>query len=197
MKMSVYVPDELWEEVQAQDKDLRISQFLQQTLRDRYGARSKRPYATLGEFESRNADVARKAILKQLTEAYRVGYQLGIDFATELPWQAFRDFFDLDWDAAAWRKDFDEREYELTQQENADGTPFVADWDISMDFLFMDHESVPVSADGVPKGIWGEGFVDAIRDVWEGRSVEARLEQAPGKGSDENSGGEEDSDGDS
>lgn len=169
MKVSVYIPDDLWQQVQQQDADFKLSPFVQQGLRDRFGARSERPYAKLGDIQQRNVAAARTRILDQMTGAYQAGYNIGLDFAQQLPWRAFVDFESAGWDLETWRRDFDDVEYEIV---NRDRSSWAADaayiaWDDVMAIVTEMEESIPLGPDGLPTGLPREGFVDAIRAVWD------------------------------
>lgn len=169
MKMSVYIPDDLWAQTE-QDKDFRISPFVQQALRERFPDRDGRPYATLGDEQQRAAGAARERVVEQLTVAYRNGYDVGLGFAQQLPWRAFLDLAATGWNTAAWRASFDDEEYEIVNRS--------PDWAEDADYLSFDdvmsiiqdqNASSYVPEDRLLSGVLGEGFVDAIRDLWEGR----------------------------
>jgi hypothetical protein len=175
VKASVYVPDELWEQVQKSDSDLRLSTFLQEALRERFAPRADRPYAELGEAQRRNATSTRRVVLGQMRKAYQAGYDVGLEFAKQLPWRAIADLEVAGWDIRGWRKNFDEEEYEIVNRGtgNWDPTAEAMGWDDVIAIATEHGAPFPTTDDGVPLGIPGEGFADALRDVWRGTTADA------------------------
>jgi len=169
-KFSVYVPDDLLEEARRADPSLKPSAVLQDALRSHLTDRQSRPYVQLtDELEQERAE-AQRLVLGRVSEAYRVGYEVGLDFSRYLPWEAFENFGRLGWDLHAFRQSFDDEEYphlQATEAEAAAGN-VVLDWKGTLENSRMQVGFFLVDDDEVPVGIVGEGFVDAIRDVWLG-----------------------------
>ena len=170
-KMSVYVPDDLLAETKRTDPEIRLSGVLQDALRSRLLDRSARPYAALSDALLAEREEAQRLVIDRVAEAWRAGYAVGLVFAKRLPWEAFENFDALYWNLPAWRRTFDEEAYENvspTEEESEVGymeLEFEAVWEEAADDrrrLILDEDT------GAPVGVAGEGFTDAIRDVWEG-----------------------------
>lgn len=165
-KLSVYVPDELLAEARRADPEVRPSAILQDALRSRLVDRNSRPYAQLDDQLTREREEARRLVIDRVADAWRSGYAAGLEFAQHLPWEAFEDLAALHWNLSAWRESFDDSDYRII-----DPTPDEADHVLDFRLLLQSGEmtmSIPTDDDGTPVGVIGEGFTDAIREVWEG-----------------------------
>jgi hypothetical protein len=169
-KLSVYVPDDLLEQVKAIDPSMRPSAILQDALRATVDNRRSRPYARLSPELERDREAAQRIVLERVAEAYDVGYRAGLAFAQFLPWNAFEDFAASGWNLRNWSSDFDDSEYDnvmATDAERAAG-------DVVLDFAGLLREATSTGSwaaigdRGMPSGVTGEAFVDAIRDLWTG-----------------------------
>ena len=177
MKLSVYIPDDLYEEAKKVDPDLKPSAIIQDVLRSRVGERRFRPYRQLTPELESELESTRARVLDRVAEAYRVGYEVGLAFAPNLPWRAFENFAATNWDVRGWREAFDVEEYDYldaSDEEKAHGL-VVLDYEASLGAAIEEAGGYfPVDDRMVPVGIASEGFVDAIRDVWTGASGRAK-----------------------
>jgi hypothetical protein len=168
-KLSVYVPDELLERAKHADPAMRPSQVLQGALEQRL-PRAERPYAVISDALREQRLAAQEIVNRRATEAYQEGYEVGLSFATALPWRAFENFAQLDWNLNSWVYAFDKDDYEhvtATPEELAAGEEVLDFWG-ALDAA-MTTARIPVrEEDHCPVGLSAEGFVDAIRDVWLG-----------------------------
>lgn len=173
-KLSVYVPDELLAEAKQADPEVRLSALLQDALRSRLVDRGSRPYAQLDDRLTREREAAQRLITDRVADAWRAGYATGLEFAKSLPWEAFEAFAARRWDVKAWRLTFDETEYRIADPSSAAEAESVLDFGSLMDWVEERLPAIPTDAHDTPIGVSGEGFTDAIRDVWEGaRSIRA------------------------
>ncbi len=166
MKQSVYIPDDLWERVQRQP-DFKLSQFVQQALRERFVGRS-RPYAMPDPSMARSTEVVRQHAMGQMKAAYQFGYEMGLDAAAQLSWRAFMDLAETGWDLREWQVDFDDREYEIVDRSLWGKDDAYVDWEGLMEIATDTREDFPRDEHDLPTGLIREGFVDAIRAVWVG-----------------------------
>lgn len=167
-KLSVYVPDELLAEAKQADPEVRPSSILQDALRSRLVDRNSRPYAQLDGQLRREREEAQRVVIDRMADAWRTGYSAGLEFAKHLPWEAFEDFATLRWDLPLWRESFDEHEYRLIDPAPDEEGLVLSYFGPLLVHLQAWGPSFPTADDGTPIGVIGEGFADAIRDVWEG-----------------------------
>lgn len=167
-KLSVYVPDDLLEQVRRSDPALRPSQVLQEALQARLPGAGDRPYSTLNEALVAERDAARRIVQARAAEAYSTGYRVGLKVAVALPWRAFEDLVGLNWDLSEWVENFDSERYDIatpTDDEQASGVTEL-DWEMVLDSS-MGGDFIPTSlGERAPIGISGEGFRDALRGLW-------------------------------
>lgn len=187
MKASIYIPEDLWRKAQATE-GFKLSAFVQEAMRERFDR--QRPYRTLDDELVEQKREAAEALLGEMTQAYRAGYQLGLAIAPQLPWEAFVDLEGKGWDVTAWRTEFDESMYRIVDSSSwdigeEDGEVRYLDFDelmeLGRDELGGQPLDIPAYAlddRNVPTGIVGEGFVEALRDVW-------RAPMAPASHSDD------------
>lgn len=167
MKMSVYVPDDLWEIVQQAEPDLKLSAFVQQSLRERMARRTYRPYARLEADVGAMRAAAREAIASRQRDAYGAGYRIGLLAAEQLPWQAHHVFEEHGYDLDALARHLETEDYEPVTHRD--------EWGGYIDLkgivgIALDEVGPVPLTDGLPVGLVREGFIDGIRDVWEGTS---------------------------
>jgi len=175
MKMSVYIPDELWATVQAAEPEFKLSSFVQQALSDRFQPAAVRPYAVLSDMQRRNVGRARRQVLAQQTMAYQSGYDVGVMFAEQLPWRAFTDLVASGWDVQDWRDGFDDAAYEIVDRGGglwSDDADHIT-WNDVMSIATEDFWEVSKDDREILTGVPAEGFWDAIRDLWENRALPA------------------------
>jgi hypothetical protein len=168
-KLSVYVPDDLLSQARAADPELNPSKALQDALRARLVDRRARPYAHLSDDLERQREAAERLVLDRVTEAYGHGYAIGLFAAQSLPWDAFEDFRSVGWDVRTWAQDFDDHEYAIANPtEEERDQALVLGWRGLLEAAWDQLTIIPTDTDAIPVGVPAEGFVDAVRDVWEG-----------------------------
>ena len=59
--------------------------------------RTQRPYAIVNDYLLAQRAAAQEIVNRRVTEAYQEGYEVGLEFATALPWQAFENFAQSGW----------------------------------------------------------------------------------------------------
>ena len=170
-KVSVYVPDELWDKVKTLAPETGGSQLIQETIREYVDRRERKPYAILSDGLLAQKRAAEKKALDKLAEAYRAGYGFGLRIADDLTWEMFYAFARVDWD-------FDEFDDETVNGDYR-GYQFNNAWTT----IARDNR---LSEDDWPQGPVREGIVDALKDLWDGLSstqapeLPAPLVPAPG-----------------
>jgi hypothetical protein len=169
-KLSVYIPDDLWDEARKIDEDVKPSALLQDLLRERVREHRSRPYRRLTPDLEAALARARGLVVDRVAEAYQAGYAVALEFAENLPWVAFERLVEFDWDLRAWRESFEATDYEWMRASDEDKANGLAvDWEPCLrDAIEVRAEYLPVDAESVPIGVGAEGFVDAIRDLWLG-----------------------------
>jgi hypothetical protein len=180
-KMSVYVTDELWNRVKAANPESGASEAVQEALQEHLERLTARPaYAQLDEKLKGELALTQTYVARRVTEVYRLGYALGLDLCDEIPGPAFAALEALNWDIEAWNTASQEEDWELEEP----GRYFSVKE--ALERLAADHNlpALPTS----PSGVVGEGFRDALRDVWEGAlraGPTPRGPAAPTAGADE------------
>jgi hypothetical protein len=170
-KVSVYVPDELWDKVKALAPESGGSQLIQETIREYVDRRERKPYAVLNDDLVAMRNATQERAQAKVGETYREGYEIGLELADELPWELLCQFARLDWDFQA----FDD----LTVERNTQETNALA---ANSDTLYEIWANIEVRHDligvGWPIGPHYEGVVDALKDIWEPMS-NAQAPQRP------------------
>jgi len=157
-KLRIYVRDDLWERAQELAPGEGPSQLLQAALEDRVHRATSRPYAVVGDRLRKREEASAVAVSRQLETAYEIGYDTGLSFLEDLPWDALVAFAAMDFDLARMRERMAESEFIV---QPPDGKEYVLDWD-----AFWAQEG-PADLGDAPEGVVLEGFVDACRSVWE------------------------------
>ena len=162
-RVTVYTPEDLWADAKKEAPDLSPSQLFQSALRDLVEAHRARPeYAQLSDDLAAARDETRSVVREQATEAYRVGYRLGLALAEELHWEAFSIFAEGGWNFDEWKKDVEDVDHLFHDPE----WDKVTDLELALDELVAGRD-LPQAA-LPPVGYIKDGLEDAARDVWEG-----------------------------
>jgi post-segregation antitoxin (ccd killing protein) len=160
-KLSISVPDQLWERARAVDADKNPSQLVQDALA-RFVADRQTDFAAAPAAESEGIAAIAQQKRAEAEELYLVGYRAGADLAKKWPWEV------LDW---ASQLDFD---LGRLQAEDED----------SGDLVYPDGrvEDDILDADGWRRGrLFELGRQHALRDVWKAvteRSPEPRSDRS-------------------
>lgn len=159
-KISVYIPEDLWERVKGVDPGAGGSQFIQETIREYVDRRQQKPYAVLDADLEAKRDAAAAKAQEKLGKEYRVGYEMGLELTDHLSWDLFATFAGLKWD-------FD-RFYEAVLEapdEHFSTSHGQFDLDLLWEELARRHGVDRTYPDPGPRL---EGAVDALKDIWEG-----------------------------
>jgi hypothetical protein len=146
MKLSIYVPDELWQRAR-QASDENPSSLVQTALERWLGNELKRP----PYYESPPPDALRIKQLRDRLERearalYREGYEEGLRLAEELNWSQLDRLAAVHWDIARWVRTGDDVSELLLARED-------------MNMLAEGYDPTPPTA-------WSDGRLDALKDVW-------------------------------
>jgi hypothetical protein len=175
MKMSVYIPDELWAKVKAIDPETGVSQVVQGALREKVAqVEGRATYKELDETLQSSLEEAAAKATARVADTYRMGYRVGLHMSAELSAEGFADFEATGWDLEEFKEDAEEREWPLLP-EGAPG--YVYSVEESWHRLASDHTDL-ARLPNLPTGVMREGVVDAIRDVWE-RAAHGRVLDEP------------------
>ena len=167
-KISVYVPDDLWEQAAATQPGAGASQVVQAALRERVARIHARPaYAELPDEVKRERDRVREVLASRKAEVYQDGYRLGLALSLELPGAAFSVLESFGWDLERFAEVEAGYEWPLVEG-SADDTGQVFSFREALDRLVGD-QGLDVTGEGwLPEGRLREGLVDALRDTWVG-----------------------------
>lgn len=157
-KVSVYIPDELWDRVRSVEPEAAGSQFIQETIREYVERRERKPYAELSDTLLAERERTKEKVRSGLASRYRQGYNAGLVLAEQLSWEAFQAFADLNWDFLAFDAYVNEGVVFDLDGEELDRFSDV--WDDALD-------QVGEPMRGWPAGPFGGGVVDALDHVWE------------------------------
>lgn len=154
-KLSVYVPDNLWDQARGAAQGRNVSQLIQDGLRAFLAASGTTVMSTPPIEEARLAQVAAKKAA-QARKGFEAGYGEGLDLAEEWPWEA------LDWLA---RVDFD-----AENLEDDDFPEFYTEDSTADKPLVVNPSLIKERYDEVVLGegrLFRLGVKQALRDVWE------------------------------
>jgi hypothetical protein len=169
-KLSVYIPDELWDSVKKYaPPDTGGSQLVQDTLREFVDRRERRPYAVLSPelIAYREAALARS--ISKRTEAYQAGYAVGLSFAEYLTWELFTLLERVQWRLSAFAEETSEAEY-VRANAGPDDEDQVFDFELAWRDAVESGASDSYVFGDAPDGIVREGFVQALKDLWAAES---------------------------
>ena len=185
MKLSVSVPDQLWERAKARRPDLSASHVVQQALEQWASPKGSAGYSlNPPDAAAPLLALATARLSDEAREHFERGYLAGAEAGTELGWWSIQSLHDGHYDVMAWidpiitsQLDFD------THRLGPGAEPSSA-------------VGVLVKALGALMSPWGDdtfipsapylrGFAQAMRDLWQrvnfGDLVEAYEEVAPGQ----------------
>jgi hypothetical protein len=187
-KLSVYVPDDLWERARAV-RPANTSLIVQEALSLLVRTKSTEPAysgeAPVGTELTR--DFLKSQFSQQARWRFEEGYRSGLDYlqASQIPWKAFESFAEAGFDLRRWIASWFDEEVEEVDDLEPDGP----DWLVRLG----EHKYLGELAKRYgyhrphPDRTYLLGFSRALRDVW--RSVEYGSEpeavhnqpQPPGK----------------
>lgn len=162
-KLSVSVPDELWERAQVAEPQLGPSQLVQTALQRLVARADHRPSFARSRPADSNDLVqrAKQRLAHTARERYEHGYRTGAEFAGSLPWPFFERLNSYSWEVDRWVDNW---------HENADSTPEEYAW------YELVKDTVP--EDYRRESLFHRGFVDALDDVWAAVTSDGELELA-------------------
>jgi hypothetical protein len=106
-KFSVYVPDDLWTEVQESYPGEKVSEVMQRGLRNLVSSAAATPRVSKFPSDVRERIEAIKARLTDDARAdYKLGYEGGLDVADELKLHHFMSLIEENFDVARWLKPY-------------------------------------------------------------------------------------------
>lgn len=152
MRSTVYVPDELWEQVKEAHPTQGASELVQHALREFIQSREatpewaqERPVVDVERMER-----IRHHLLDGARQSYKSGYGHGLRVGEVVPWWALDRLARLGWDVARWKRST------VLGHTQMDGKTYEVPLEVSlgMEELGLDETSV------------GLGFVHALRDLW-------------------------------
>lgn len=162
-KFSVYVPDELWNEVREAFPGEKVSEMMQRALRGLVNSTAASPALTRFPNDVRERIETIKSRLEEDARAeYTAGYAGGLDVADELKLRHFTSLIEANFDVERWLKPYVEgAKYELRQGIQP------AHW-LNTAAGTLGYLAAPVDYDGYnfsPTTARLRGFRDALRDV--------------------------------
>ena len=169
-KLSVYVPDELWEQVRESAPDGNASQLVQRALKALVDREPRTAYSQEPPSPAaKTASAIRERLIEEARKEWAKGYTAAIEWSVKHgTWQRLelfaREGFNLDkwvaWMSSTWKSDgtqikgpdeLQEYQVALANALGSKAEPFgIIEWDSTATFC--------------------EGFAKALRDLW--RSVE-------------------------
>jgi len=158
-KLSLYIPDDLWNRARAVDPALNQSQVAQRALRHWIDAQEARPPAAF-EPPPDAAPPSEGLVRRFANEArdqYQAAYRAAMELAERLSWRSLDDLASRGWDWAAWLR-----------HGGRDVAGTLPAW-------LSDRE--PVAKRRNTTSI--QGLVDGLRDIWE--SVQVGAPREPGR----------------
>lgn len=164
-KLSVSVPDSVWQDAKESTPNAGASQLVQEALREFVDRRESRPYAVLSpELVAARASAVEQSLAKRAA-AYQAGYAIGLKFAESLTWELFTLLEQVQWKLPVFHEETEEDEY-----LRADAAPGEPDQRFRFEDAWHDarESAAPgayVNAEG-PAGVIREGFLRALKDVW-------------------------------
>lgn len=157
-KFSIYIPDDLWTEVQASSPNAKPSPLVQDALRRFLATQAPQPRTRLPEAVLVERERVIRKSVAAAEKSYVDGYRIGLVFIDLMPWAAIEDFERLDWDIEAW-------DVELGNYQVLNGDGDVWDFDETWNEFANGQLDSVLATTQRPMGILKDGFVDAFRDV--------------------------------
>jgi post-segregation antitoxin (ccd killing protein) len=157
-KLSISVPDELWDQARAAAPDLNPSQLVQNALRRYLTAAAQRPPFARVRPSASQADFeqVRQRMAGEARARYERGYQAGLSLTKDLSWGAVDLLANLNWDVNKWVRELESRD---------------PDGDLLWQLLGIEESDI----DGIREYLapsferesaFRTGWADALRDVW-------------------------------
>jgi hypothetical protein len=171
-KVSVYLADELWEQVRtrAQDDNAGVSQVIQAALKQMLVADFRPAFAqSPPPIPDEIAARLRERFTSGARATYQAGFRAGLRFAERLSWPLLEDLAIASWDLRQWVAEVPTVKEVLSEFKSADeGEPDVLspdwDWGSAIDDVFSLESS---SASSRTRLSLRQGFLDALRWTWE------------------------------
>ncbi len=168
MRTSVYIPDELWEQVREANPTRNVSELMQTGLRKLIEERGVPDFAKeLPSTDPAEMGRIRERLLAGARKMYELGYQHGLEIASRLDWWMLDSLARDNWDVRRWLRSTN------IQSKTSAGEEISVPLDIWLGFeeLALDDTAL------------GLGFVHAVKQVWEG-VVRSTEKQSQGQASE-------------
>jgi hypothetical protein len=167
MKLSVSVPDQLWDEARQQRPDLNPSHLVQVAL-DSWVRRSSPGYSQEPPEDARPAfTAAREHLAAQARREFEDGYRAALAATAELNWRTIQDLADGRFDVTTWAGTFGRSVFLAeTGRIPQDRAPRPEEWDALVRAVgsVVDH---PVLDEEPGRSApFLRGFGEAMRTVW-------------------------------
>jgi hypothetical protein len=167
LKTSVYIPDDLWAQVQQSLPDTGASQLLQECLRSKI-VQKPPAYAVVTEDLRLRSDVVAQESQAKLISAYQRGYALGLDVFAAIPTYELLSVLAM--------KDFDLNRFRLAIDEEEEYRPHgaeVFDFQNCLGPVLQEHElhDFLYELHNLP-AVTKRGAADAMRYAWDAVSGE-------------------------
>jgi hypothetical protein len=155
-RLSVYVPDDLWDRARQVSADPSASAVVQAGLQALVASEATRPVFAAPPPDSPGIADLRMRLSREGKDEYERAYRAGIELAAKLPFRELDKLSALGWNLLRWvRSTEDERTWHDNQEwraqpNDASGSAIVA----------------VVNAGYEDLSIWRAGVNDALRDIW-------------------------------
>jgi hypothetical protein len=179
VRMTIYIPDDLWESATEGETEVNASRLIQEALRNSISQR-KLPAAFARERPAGSEEAikfARERLLLEAREQYERGYRTAAEAAFHIPWGALDELHEYEWDIRRWRARMHGLDREgfgwsavAFQGNDYEGLGGKTMTDLLNHYLGW-HEM------DIASPTFEMGFSDALRDVWESvRSADPNAE---------------------
>src|SRR5713101_992479 len=173
-KLSVYIPDDLWNRAQEAAGEHNTSQLIQRALQLMVERTAGGTYKESRPLGSEQTLAILKDVYSEEARAHLLrGYQSALNYlsAYRVPWHAFQDLSDRDFDLKRWLQPWINGFLDGVGSPEWN-PPELPDWFKALgQDVYLGEFAKPIDGDGFyPDRTYLDGFGRAMRDVW--RSVE-------------------------
>ena len=167
MKMSVSIPDELWEDARSKRPDLNQSRLVQEALEAFRASRTSPGFSTERPADARPAfEKARDLLVADARKQFEDGYRAALEAAPDLEWWCLEKLAKGHFDVRRWTEDLGQ----LRETAELGAIPWVwAPSDKVFGALIRSLGALPepdVSELFMPQWPYLRGYAVAMRDLW-------------------------------